>query len=85
MTTLKKQWRVGIVVVCFVLVAAAAGRMAFSNPVPPQAEPYRVELVQTDQYKVQKALNLMAGQGWYFLSSVPRQDGKTLLIFRKGQ
>lgn len=85
MATLKKQWRVGIVVVCFVLVAAAAGRMAFSNPVPPQAEPYRVELVQTDQYKVQKALNLMAGQGWYFVSSAPRQDGKTLLIFRKGQ
>jgi hypothetical protein len=85
MATLKKQWRVGIVVVCFVLVAAAAGRMAFSNPIPPQGEPYRVELVQADQYKVQKALNLMAGEGWYFLSSVPRQDGKTLLIFRKGQ
>jgi hypothetical protein len=85
MATLKKQWRAGIVVVCFVLVAAAAGRMAFSSPVPPQGEPYRVELVQTDQYKVQKALNLMAGQGWYFLSSVARQDGKTLLIFRKGQ
>jgi len=85
MTGLKKYWRVALVVVCFVCAGAMVGRMAFSNPVPPEGEPYRVELVQVDQYKVQKALNQMAGQGWYYISSIPRQDGKTLLVFRKEQ
>lgn len=48
-------------------------------------EEYRVELVQNDQYKVQKALNAMERQRFYYVSCIPRNDGKILLIFRKYQ
>jgi hypothetical protein len=50
-----------------------------------EEDAYRVELVMSDQYKVQRALNQMAAKGWYYISSVPRQDGKVLLVFRQAQ
>jgi hypothetical protein len=85
MTQLKKSWR--NVAIALVLVASGLviGRVAFSRPMQTDQEAYRVELVMSDQYKVQKALNQMAGEGWYFISSVARQDGKVLLVFRKSQ
>lgn len=52
---------------------------------PPPAEPYRVELVSNDVYKVQKALNANAAQGWWYVSGIERSDGKVLLVFRSAQ
>lgn len=48
-------------------------------------EPYRVEMVTADPYKVQTALNSMAREGWFFVSAVRRNDGKVLLVFRHTQ
>lgn len=45
--------------------------------------PYRVELVHNDPYKVSAALNNMSREGWYFLSSISRNDSKVLLVFRR--
>lgn len=74
----------------FAALVVFAGWLLLFRSGPAQAQPerrdqeeYRVELVQNDQYKVQKGLNSMARQGFYFVSSVPRNDGKVLLIFRK--
>jgi hypothetical protein len=49
------------------------------------SEPYRVELVSNDVYKVQKALNANAAQGWWYVSGIERSDGKVLLVFRSAQ
>jgi hypothetical protein len=68
-------------------IAILVVRFAFASPGPVQteSEPYRVELVANDVYKVQKALNSNAALGWWYESSIPRQDGKLLLVFRRGQ
>jgi hypothetical protein len=70
-----------------VLLLAALLRFALADSAvaQPSGEPYRVELVGNDQYKVQTALNSMAKRGWFYISSVPRNDGKVLLVFRKAQ
>ncbi len=85
MTLLKKWWRMATVAVLLVVAGLALGRVAFSRPTQAEEEAYRVELVMSDQYKVQRALNQMAAKGWYYISTVPRQDGKVLLVFRKAQ
>lgn len=77
-----KRWGLtaGAIVVTALVVRFAA------TPAPLQAasdEPYRVELVSGDPYKVQTALNNLSKQGWYFVSSVSRQDKKVLLVFRR--
>ena len=79
-----KRWGLtaGAIVLTALIVRYAA------TPAPMQSdnrEPYRVELVNNDPYKVQTALNNLSKQGWYFVSSVSRQDKKVLLVFRKGE
>ena len=68
-------------------IALLVARLASASPRPVQteSEPYRVELVANDVYKVQKALNSNASLGWWYDSSIPRQDGKVLLVFRRSQ
>jgi hypothetical protein len=68
-------------------IALLVARFAFASPrqVETESEPYRVELVANDVYKVQKALNANAALGWWYDSSIPRQDGKLLLVFRRSQ
>ena len=85
MRQLKRSWRNAAIALVLVAAGLMIGKVAFSRPMPTDQEAYRVELVMSDQYKVQKALNQMAGEGWYFISSVARQDGKVLLMFRKAQ
>jgi hypothetical protein len=85
MTHLRKSWRSVVLALVLVVAGLAIGRVALSGPAQVDEEVYRVELVLSDQYKVQRALNQMAGKGWYYISSVPRQDGKVLLVFRKSQ
>jgi hypothetical protein len=85
MTQLKKSWRSVVLALVLVVVGLLLGRVAFSRPPQVVEEVYRVELVLSDQYKVQRALNQMAAKGWYYISSVSRQDGKVLIIFRKAQ
>jgi hypothetical protein len=60
-------------------------RLAIAAPTQTSSEPYRVELVANDVYKVQKALNANAAQGWWYVSSISRPDGKLLLVFRSAQ
>lgn len=72
----------------FGLVILCLGVARFVVAPPPasgqeEGEPYRVELVQNDPYKVQTGLNMMAKRGWYYVSSIQRADGKVLLVFRK--
>lgn len=76
----------GLVVATLIMIGATS-RFGSAQPAPPPppSEPYRVEMVTADPYKVQRALNSLAGQGWFFVSSVPRNDGKVLLIFRHAQ
>jgi hypothetical protein len=83
MTQLKKSWRNLAIALVLATTGLVMGKVAFSRPMQTEQEAYRVELVMSDQYKVQKALNQMAGEGWYYISSIPRQDGKVLLVFRK--
>ncbi len=81
-THLLRRW---IPVAAAVVITAVVVRF-FASPVqaqPAGAEPYRAELVHNDPYKVQSALNSMAKEGWYFVSSASRNDSKVLLIFRK--
>ncbi len=85
MTQLKKSWRMAAFAVVLIAAGLVLGRVAFSRPMQTEEDAYRVELVMSDQYKVQRALNQMAAKGWYYISSVPRQDGKVLLVFRKAQ
>jgi hypothetical protein len=66
-----------------VLIAALfVAAPAPASSTPTAAEPYRVELVSNDVYKVQKALNANAAQGWWYVSGIERSDGKVLLVFR---
>jgi hypothetical protein len=77
--------RRGLPIVAAVAVTAVVVRFAIS-PVQAQTEsgePYRVELVHNDPYKIQSALNSMAKQGWYYISCTSRTDTKVLLVFRK--
>jgi len=85
MKQLTRHWRVLVLAFAFTVMGVLIGGVTISRATPTDGEPYRVELVMADQYKVQKALNQMGKQGWYFVSSVPRQDGKVLMIFRKAQ
>jgi hypothetical protein len=85
MKQLTRHWRVLLLALTFTVVGALIGGVTISRATPTDGEPYRVELVLSDQYRVQKALNQMAKQGWFFVSSVPRQDGKVLILFRKAQ
>lgn len=85
MKQLKKSWRMAAFAVVLVVAGLGLGKVAFSGPLQAEEEAYRVELVMSDQYKVQRALNQMAAKGWYYISTVPRQDGKVLLVFRKAQ
>ncbi len=85
MTLLRKSWRMAAFAVILVVAGLALGKVAFSRPIQTEEDAYRVELVMSDQYKVQRALNQMAAKGWYYISSVTRQDGKVLLVFRKAQ
>lgn len=85
MTQHIKSWRMAAFAVVLVAAGLLAGKVAFSRPLQTEEEAYRVELVMSDQYKVQRALNQMAAKGWYYISSVPRQDGKVLLVFRRAQ
>jgi hypothetical protein len=85
MTQIKKSWRIAAYALVFVAAGLLVGAVAFSRPAQSEEEAYRVELVLADQYKVQRALNQMAAKGWYYISTVPRQDGKALLVFRKAQ
>lgn len=85
MTLLRKSWRMAAFAVILVVAGLALGKVAFSRPMQTEEDAYRVELVMSDQYKVQRALNQMAAKGWYYISSVPRQDGKVLLVFRQAQ
>ena len=73
--------------VCAIAVTALVVRFA-ATPAPMQVdkrEPYRVELVNADPYKLQTALNNLSKQGWYFVSSVPRQDKRLLLVLRRAE
>lgn len=82
-----KRYYSVIMVFCLVL----AGSMIFAlrtgsaqaQSERDDSEQYRVELVQNDQYKIQKGLNSMARQGFYYVSSISRTDGKVLLVFRR--
>jgi hypothetical protein len=85
MTLRKKSLRTAVFAVILVVAGLAIGKVAFSRPMQTEEDAYRVELVMSDQYRVQRALNQMASKGWYYISSVPRQDGKVLLVFRKAQ
>ncbi len=80
--TAVKRWGItaGAVVVTALVVRFVA-TPAQINPVEPV--PYRVELVHNDPYKVSTALNNMSKQGWYFISSISRNDSRVLLVFRK--
>ena len=80
----KMRWGGAAAVVFCLVVGFGAGRVAFSQAVRDQDD-YRVELVMTDQYKVAKALNQMSGQGWVFVSSIQRMDGKALLVFQRAR
>jgi hypothetical protein len=84
--TISKRTRWGGVAIVLLCLAGGfgAGRVAFSQGAGDQEE-YRVELVTTDQYKVAKALNQMAAQGWVYESSIQRYDGKALLVFRRAR
>ena len=73
----------GIAAALFVVLLAFTPAPA--SPSGPDSDPYRVELVSNDVYKVQKALNSNAAQGWWFVSGIERADGKVLLIFRSAQ
>ena len=80
-STLKKA---GLTTIALLIVAA----MARTIVLPPwavanEAEPYRVEMVHNDPYKVQAALNSLSHQGWEYVSSISRSDAKVLLVFRK--
>jgi len=87
METAMKRIHVGLaaalgvvaVVALFLMRSGAAQAQSDSR----DGEEYRVELVQNDQYKVQKGLNAMSRQGFYYVSSIQRNDGKVLLVFRK--
>ena len=80
----KLRWAGAVIVVLSLVAGFGAGRAAFSQGVRDQEE-FRVELVTTDQYRVAKALNQMAAQGWIYVSSIQRYDGKALLVFRRAR
>jgi hypothetical protein len=85
MTQLKKSWRNMAIALVLITAGLMIGKVAFSRPTQTGQEAYRVELVMSDQYKVAKAMNQMATEGWYYISSITRLDGKVLLVFRKAQ
>lgn len=78
---LKKWWL--LIAAC--AVTAVIVRLAFvpSRAVADESDLYRVEMVHNDPYKVQVGLNAMVKQGWYYVGSIERNDGKVLLVFRK--
>lgn len=73
------------VVAASVLLVAAVVRFVVAKPRPPQekSEPYRVELVTNNPYRMQSGLNELSQQGWDLVTAIPRTDGKILLILRK--
>ena len=87
MMTKKAVWRLSLFLGVLLLVGTIIG-LALSQNRPRmdvgEKDTYRVEMVNNDPYKVQTGLNLMAKEGWYYVSSINRTDGKVLLIFRKG-
>lgn len=82
--TKRMRWGAVAVVLLCLVAGFGAGRGAFSQSARDQDD-YRVELVMTDQYKVAKALNQMSAQGWEFVSSIPRSDGRALLVFQRSR
>jgi len=82
-----KRFHLVVLVSCLLLfgttIFALRTGSAQAQPDRDDSEQYRVELVQNDQYKIQKGLNSMARQGFYYVSSISRNDGKVLLVFRK--
>ena len=77
-----KRW--GITAAAVVVTALVIRFVATPAQInPSEAVPYRVELVHNDPYKVSAALNNMSKEGWYFISSISRNDNRVLLVFRK--
>ena len=79
-----KRW--GGALAAMVILVAVIRFVATPSPNQIQEPvPYRVELVHNDPYKVSQALNNMSKEGWYFVSSIARNDSKVLLVFRRAQ
>ena len=77
-----RRW--GITAAAVGITALVVHFVATPAQIRPSAPvPYRVELVHNDQYKVSTALNDMSKEGWYFISSISRNDSRVLLVFRK--
>ncbi len=79
-----KRW--GITAAAVAITAIVVHFVAMPAQIQSSAPvPYRVELVHNDQYKVSTALNNMSKEGWYYVSSISRNDSKVLLVFRRSQ
>ena len=78
-TLVRKWWIVPLACAATAFVV----RFSVSPARADESEPYRVEIVQNDQYKVQVGLNSLAGEGWTFVTAIDRNDGKVLLVFHK--
>ncbi len=79
---ISRKW---YVVAVSMLLVAAVVRFVIAKPRAPQddAQPYRVELVTNNPYRMQSGLNELSQQGWDLVTAIPRTDGKILLILRK--
>jgi hypothetical protein len=78
---LRKSWPV--FAACAVTALLVRFTLAPARAVADESDIYRVEMVHNDPYKVQVGLNAMMKQGWYYVGSIQRTDGKVLLVFRK--
>jgi hypothetical protein len=73
-----------LIFAALLMVGALVGyAVANARSTVDETDVYRVELVPNDPYKVQNGLNALAKQGWYYVSSISRSDGKVLLVLRK--
>ncbi len=82
LTTAKRWWLPAaaalLLAVCAVKYVGAQGQEETSGE-----DPYRVELVQNNPYKLQTGLNNLGKKGWVLVSAIPRSDGRVLLILRR--
>ncbi len=80
----RRSLRTWLLVAAACIGTAIAVRWLFpSKALADESDVYRVEMVHNDPYKIQVGLNSLMKQGWYYVGSIDRNDGKVLLIFRK--
>jgi len=82
---MNRRLRKTLVLIFALMLTIALGRSIVSpvRALADEGEPYRVEIVHNDPYKVQDALNSLTRQGWNYVSSISRSDAKVLLVFRR--